>query len=489
MKRSLFLIYLSLLISINVSSQINEAQLRYEEFKKLARNDYETFRDEANRQYAEWMKEAWASFQVLPAIPKPKEEEVPPVVIDEKDQNFPIDDNPLPIDGIIPSPYPEPQPVPIGPIREQPRPQEKCIAFLFYGTNLQVRFNDEQRFKLNDINEKSLSDAWIKLSSTAFNNTIRDCLELRIRLNLNDWAYLLMLQKLSEACFGKGNEATMLMAFIFCQSGYMMRLGLSNNKLVMLFGTKHHIYDWAYYQSGDYCLYPIGIEAKDMQVCNTQFPNEKPLSLWIPKQPKLSYAMSQERILTSRRYSNLIVKSSVNKNLIDFYNDYPASESDDNFMTRWAMYANTPMAQEVTNSIYPILRQAIAGHNQLESADMLLNWVQTAFVYEYDEKVWGHDRALFAEESLYYPYCDCEDRSILFSHLVRDLLGLEVVLVYYPGHLATAVCFTDNVKGDYIPLGNKRFVICDPTYIGAPVGRTMPDMNNKNAKVILLGNE
>ena len=92
----------------------------------------------------------------------------------------------------------------------------------------------------------------------------------------------------------------------------------------------------------------------------------------------------------------------------------------------------------------------------------------------------------FADESLYYPYCDCEDRSILFTRMVRDLVGLPCILIYYPGHLATAVCFEEQVNGDYIMLGNKRFVTCDPTYIGAPIGATMPDMDNQSAKVILL---
>ena len=116
----------------------------------------------------------------------------------------------------------------------------------------------------------------------------------------------------------------------------------------------------------------------------------------------------------------------------------------------------------------------------------MLNWVQTAFVYEYDDKVWGHDRAFFAEESLYYPYCDCEDRSILLSRLVRDLLGLKVVLVYYPGHLATAIHFTNDVRGDYLVLSGQRYTVCDPTYIGANIGMTMPGMDNNKATVILL---
>ena len=142
--------------------------------------------------------------------------------------------------------------------------------------------------------------------------------------------------------------------------------------------------------------------------------------------------------------------------------------------------------ERIKKQLYPSLQKTIQGKSQYEAANVLLNFVQTAFVYEYDDKVWGGDRAFFAEESLYYPYCDCEDRSILFSRLVRDLLGLKVLLVYYPGHLATAVCFTDNVTGDYISLNNQKYVVCDPTYIGAPVGATMPDMDNASAKVILL---
>lgn len=215
-------------------------------------------------------------------------------------------------------------------------------------------------------------------------------------------------------------------------------------------------------------------------------PDEKPLSLLIMETPKLSYSKTEVRTLQSKRYPEMRVQTSVNKNLIKFYDAYPISELGSNFMTRWAMYANTPIEAEAKKTLYPTLREKIKGMSEKEAVERLLNFVQTAFVYEFDDKVWGHDRAFFAEETLYYPYCDCEDRSILFSRLVRDLLGLDVILVYYPGHLATAVCFKSNTDGDYIMLNGKKFVVCDPTYIGAPVGLTMPDMDNKEAKVILL---
>ncbi|MDE6495217.1 MAG: hypothetical protein K2L30_03165, partial [Duncaniella sp.] len=138
------------------------------------------------------------------------------------------------------------------------------------------------------------------------------------------------------------------------------------------------------------------------------------------------------------------------------------------------------------DKLYPSLRKCISKDDKLLAAEMILNWVQTGFVYEYDDKVWGHDRAFFAEETLYYPYCDCEDRSILFSRLIRDLLGLDVALIYYPGHLATAVCFDENVKGDAMIINGRKFIVCDPTYIGAPVGAQMPNLEYDKAQAIIL---
>jgi hypothetical protein len=99
--------------------------------------------------------------------------------------------------------------------------------------------------------------------------------------------------------------------------------------------------------------------------------------------------------------------------------------------------------------------------------------VQTGLVYEYDDKVWGGDRPFFAEESLYYDYADCEDRSILFTKLVRDLVGLDAALLYIPGHLLAAVRFNEPVNGKYITIGGEKFIICEPTCLnGASVGWT-----------------
>ncbi|MBP5290600.1 MAG: hypothetical protein J6Y76_04210, partial [Paludibacteraceae bacterium] len=170
----------------------------------------------------------------------------------------------------------------------------------------------------------------------------------------------------------------------------------------------------------------------------------------------------------------------------DFFRQYPQANIDGDFTTRWAAYANTPLDQSIQDELYPVLQQTVSRMNEYEAVNILLNWVQTAFKYGYDDQIWGGDRAFFAQETLYYPQSDCEDRSILFTRLVRDILGLDAALLYYPGHLAAAVSFKGQQEGDWFMANGRRYIVCDPTYINAPVGMTMPGMEEKTPKVIIL---
>lgn len=484
MKRLIFIFLIA--NSFNANAQTDEFRKKYEEFARKAQQQYNDFRGNANRKYAEFMRQAWEEYKKLPAIPKPKDEEIKPVVMPEEDRDKPINNKPVPIEVVVSPPTPQPQPEPIAPIKEQQQQKEKTIAFSFYKTEFKVRFPYDYSLALDKCDNNALADAWETLSEANYDNTVKDCLALREKHKLCDWAYINMLKAMSESCLGKTNEATLLTAYIYCQSGYDMRLGVCNGKVCLLYASRHIIYDRDYYSVDGKIYYPLEKSEGTMYICDVSYPDERPLDLSIPRAMSLAYAGTPGRTVQSKRFADIKATVSTNKNLIDFYNSYPSSMIGDDFMTRWAFYANTPMEEKTKEALYGCIKPKLEGMNASEAAERLLNFVQTAFVYEYDDKVWGGDRAFFAEETLYYPYCDCEDRSILFTRLIRDLLGLKCVLVYYPGHLAAAVRFDGNVNGDYITIGGDRYTICDPTYIGAPVGRTMPEMDNSTAKVVVL---
>lgn len=400
----------------------------------------------------------------------------------QEKQSKPIEAVVVPVVLTVP-----PQPKPVNPIVEN-KVSMATSDFDFYGTPMKVRWGNAEKFKLNGTSKKDISDAFLELTDKGYTNLVHDCLELRKEYKLCDWAYYKMLQNIAEKACGKGtNEAVFLQGVLLNQSGYQIRFALEDNsKLHVMSRMDGFPYDRGYLVADGKLFFLMdGCKAKNLTVCDAAYPGEQMMSLGVPELPELKKNLSDNRTVISR-FVNVKADMQMNKNLMDFYTDYPTSYDGKDMMTRWAYYANTPVASEVRDKVYPQLKEQIGNAPKLMAANMLLNWVQMGLTYAYDEKVWGYDRAFFAEESLFYPFCDCEDRSILFSHLIRDLLDLDVVLVYYPGHLYTAVCFNEDVTGDYIMVNGRKFTVADPTYYNANVGKTMSKMDNSKAKVILL---
>lgn len=479
---------ISLLFGLSMftsSAQTDDFYAQYEKFSKHAKAEYEDYRAQCNAEYVKFLERAWKEYKVLPSIPRPKDEVVPPTIMPRQDKNK-KQAKEIPIENVVSPILSLPQPKPISPIYENDKVEEKNFSFSYMGTTCEVRLPKDLNIRMSGCESCMIATIWKQLATNAMDNTIRDFLALRLKMQLCDWAYLNLIDTFAKAFCGHGNEAVIMAAFIYSQSGYKMRLGRDCEKLYLLYGSKHGIYEKGYIVIEGINYYPLDDKVERMEISDFSFPQEQSMSLYIENAQKFTIRPSAKRKLASEQYHDVTIDSQVNLNLIQFYNTYSSSEVNGNFMTRWKMYADTPMDESVSQMLYPDIKNKIEGLSDVQAVNQILNWVQTAFQYEYDDKVWGHDRAFFAEETLYYPYCDCEDRAILFTRLVRDLLGLKCILVYYPGHLASAVCLKQQVNGDYISLDGDVYTICDPTYIGAPVGITMPEMDNRSAKVIKL---
>ncbi len=495
--RGLFFILFSLLFSHAVAQNNNpfgQGRAGFggnnkSAFNQNRVNNFNEYRQKINAEYISKTREKWNAFRVSQPLPVPDKDvkPAPPIIMKDDEARKKKEDRLIKIQTVIKPVKPAPRPQPVAPVEEAPEESSKQLSFLYLATSWKARTPDAAIVHLAGVSENAVADGWEKLCQPAYNNLVVDCLSLRTQYKLCDWEYLMMLQALSQKIYGNDtNEATLLMAFLYSQSGYKIRLGEANNKLQMLYASQHIIYNKRYFTLDGDKFYPLNDKISDLRINEAKYPKEQSLSLWVPVSPYATFQASPLRELKAKRYPDMSVKVSVNKNQMPFYESYPTSEVGGNFMTRWAMYANTPICEEAKKELYPQLKKGLTGISELMCVEKLLNWVQTAFVYKYDEEVWGQDRAFFPDETLYYPYCDCEDRSILFTRLVRDLLGFKCVLVYYPGHLASAVAIPGEAKGDYLMVNGKRFMICDPTYIGASVGNTMPDMDNAQAKVILL---
>ena len=450
----------------------------HEGYKQNIISEFEKFRQKVNDEYAEYMKRDWTSRPIEKAKPRPDNPEPPqPIFADPKDKEEPRD---LPISEIKPIDIPHPNPIPLLPTNPI-EPVEPTNSFLFFGKECIFPFDKSLKFSLTDIDEKTVSHAWKTLSSSKSVALIRKCIEYKEELNLPDWGYVLFLDKLSESLYpNKPNEQVVLKLFILTQSGYKVRIARINNKLALLIPSRQTLYDWSYVNLNgeDYYVYDReGIQRGNVKVFDQAFPKEQTFTLGFNGQPRLPVAPGDKKHFISKKNPEIQLELSVNKNLIDFYNEYPSHSN-------WEVYAKASLSEEVKSQLYPVLKNTISGKDEKTAVNMLLQFVQTAFDYKTDFEQFGEERAFFSDETFYYPYSDCEDRAILFSVLVRELLNLDVVFIQYTEHLATAVRFNESVSGDNVTIDGANYVVCDPTYINSRVGMSMPVY--KGAEVVVI---
>ena len=495
------------------------------ERQKMYEN-YNKFRKEALKNYSDFVRKAWKDYKANAAIDAPKDDMIKPQMAPDseertaswfikvfgrekkkdtkktKPKSKAAERKPevLKVETVIKAEPVIPQPEPQIPAEPRAEKANNYMTFSVFGTECKVRIGENCRYKLPNASTAAVADAIENVfPGQQFENLLYDCLQERKRHDFSDWAYYQMLLALTRQFYGDSNEAVLCQAFLYSQSGYKMRLAHTSQKLYMLAATRHFIFNKQFYVlNGENYFLLSDNKVDQLGICEASFPKESSLSLQITASQQFAENPTMQRTITSRYNEDFSFTISSNKNYIDFFETYPSSTVNNNFMSRWAMYANTPLERGVKDQLYPPMKAKLKGLSQKEAVQQLLWWMHGAvdtegkiktadcFLYNYDENVWGCDRPFFGEETLFYPYCDCEDRSVLLSHLVRDLLNLDVVLVYYPGHLAMAVDFTEPVKGDYVMLNGRKFIVCDPTFIGGRVGDTMTGMENESVTAILL---
>ncbi len=484
--KRLFVLVLITLLSTALPAQSFDAYRKrmmkdFNEYKERKQDKFKEYRDKVNADLADYIAKPWEKHTVNPAIPAPTLPEPP--MPDVKDPNSGTSDDLIPFEGIIDDMEPRLRPEPFAPIDIPEYVRTPSFTFDFYGCECGVPLRKDLIFRLRGIDEKSISDAWKTLSSGKYLPVVYEALCWREDLNLCDWGYIRFLDEMTKAFFPEDmrNEATLMQVYILTQSGYMVRMARTEESLALLLPFKNVMYDHTYLNVQGRKYYVMDKTLADKQLLLTDFvtPKEQMFSLRIRGEQILAKKPSMPRLYASKKYPEMSFRLSVNENLVDFYNDYPLSNE-------WNVYSEASLSRNVKDQLYPELRKCIAGMDSYTAANMLLNFVQTAFDYKTDTEQFGYERAFFPDETIFYPYSDCEDRAILYSVLVRDLLGLDVVLLHYPLHLATAVRFELKVPGDHIAIDGVRYTVCDPTYIGGMVGNAMPKCKKVSATVVKI---
>ena len=377
------------------------------------------------------------------------------------------------------------------PVKPQPKPKAKpamqsslqkefypSVAINYCNTKLYIDASMKGVINITSSQECAVADGYEALCRSNYKPLIANCQQAQKDFRLNDWGVFLFVKTAAEALCNDENSCIVMQQFLFNELGYrakMARRG-DRNQLLLFVATDCMVYGHPYFTKEGLNYYNInGTEACTFYMCNQDSKKAKtPVAMRLNNVPALnSGVVSRQR---TNKAGNVSVSVNVSKSLMDFYASMPQCD--------YGVYAKAPVAGSLAQEVLGTLRPLVQGKSEVDAANLLLNFVQTGFKYATDEEQFGFEKPFFVEELFYYPACDCEDRSVLFGWLVRELLGLDVVYLDYPNHIATAVQFKGDVKGDFLTVDGKRYTVCDPTYIGASIGMTMPNLRSAGVSIL-----
>jgi len=328
-----------------------------------------------------------------------------------------------------------------------------------------------------------LSGFWSDLSKTDY-EPLLDQLNLHsAAMHLDDWGYVVLANRLAERIYPSSeNKQALFTWFVLTKAGFSSRVAFNERRVFLLLPSMQQLFDVSYFTFDGERYYAVNFDGADKRPGNVytydgHYPGAKRKLDMVIRTKAPGGPQAEKRSLSfeyaGRHYA---IDAKYEKSRIDFLSTYPQLDL--------ALYFESEVGEAAESPLLQQLAKVLEGLDEREAVNFLLRFVQTSFGYKTDEKQFGRENYLFPEETIFYPYSDCEDRSVLFAWLVNRLLGLDVVGLSYPGHVATAVNLKGGADGDFVKYNGKRYTVADPTYVNATVGMTMPEFGNTTPQVI-----
>lgn len=369
------------------------------------------------------------------------------------------------------------------------------VSINFYGKKLDFKVDDKLRLKVKGVKESDVADyfkemAKLRNETAALWQQIENYINL---MGLNEWGYFCILRDLSENIIDDVDSRVLFNFFMLRnEGGFKVKTarGKDSNTLILLAAIDNNkeVYSYTFFRFEEsdgkplkYYLvygggnaqesifsYDFSEQDKDMKQIGLDFYNTLNMGSCDVKR-ELNFAKIDAKI-----------ELPYNSAHVAYLNDVP--------MTIFPIYFASPISVEAQRIFNAKLDELKQQYTPVQFIDIILNFVQTAFDYKTDEQQFGYEKYFYPEEVIAYPYSDCEDRSALFAWLVSTYTDAEVIGLQYEGHLATAVCFGDDagITGDMFSYKGKKYYVCDPTYINASIGMTMPQFKDKMPKIIKM---
>ncbi len=480
----------TVLLSMFYAVGPHAANDEYRQWLQQQTQDFQEYKDKRDKQFTKFLKSHWTAVELLQG--KSDDETPKPVVmpvaeLDDSATPAPGTRNANPVITLLPVPeaVEETNVVAAIPAADQ---QGQRLTLDFFGQELSFFYPREMAVVLTSIDKDSISHYWSKLSRQEYEGLLEQLSAQRDALQLTDWAYASLVNKLSMKIHpGSSNAKVMLSWFLLVKAGYKARIAYNSNTIYLLLPSRQEMFDVPYFTFGNKRYYAVSFDGGKKSPGQVfTYEGEYPdaigdMDMSVTAVVAVNRNLQQRHLSFTFKGQTYNIEVKYDRGRIAFFKSYPQLEL--------ALYFSSGVDPETASPLLAQLSAHMQGMSERDAINFLLRFVQVSLKYGTDEQQFGRENYLFPEETLFYPYSDCEDRAVLFAWLVRSLLGLEVIGLDYPGHVATAVRLSGQQDGnrneDWVEHMGQVYTVADPTYINANAGMTMPDYKNVKPSLII----
>lgn len=489
MKRRTLTLALVCALATSVSAQMgNASKDSFDKFRQGLMTEYNDFRDKILEDYDQFLDGIWKEYKQFLGVerdPKPKPFVVPryevpvtplapvrvkPVVVTPQLDPLKV----KPIDVPLPKPVPMPIPTPERPVIEY---QE----FNFYGLSVKVEQIDYA--PLVQVEAGQYGENWRQLKQLKVERRVLPALQqVALACGLNDYFCYELIEAYVDAALARASaeKRISLLHYLMTHQGFDARIARSGQTPLLVLPIEQMVYARSFLNMGEQRFFIFTdklsgkVELGDSGIYSCSLPENadagRALNLIIRPlhMPKRMKAFSIS-------YDGMVLRGEVNTTLIDMVRHYPQMPIPD--------YARSVLDRDIRKSLVEQTRQQLEGYQGMVAVNRLLRFVQMGFEYATDQEQHGYEKPYFVEEILFYPKCDCEDRSVFFAYLTKEVLAVDNCLIQYPGHECTAIVRNDMSGGDGFTLRGLNYYITDPTYLGADAGCCMPQYRETQPEV------
>jgi hypothetical protein len=356
----------------------------------------------------------------------------------------------------------------------------KKASFNFYGELIDQFYSDDF-FDLNEtsINAKEdLSDFWIRMSKTNYTSVISLLLTKKEDLNLPDFGYILLIRSFLNTAGLSPSKQTLYSWFILQKSGYKVRAGLIDNIPVLVIASRVKVYGFKYYEEEGLFYYLLTDQEGDFK---SYFKNgvgsENILDFTVNGEVHLPLnPISVNLKFKNRDGTEQHAQIYYNSNFTDLLADFP--------QVALPVYLNSSSSDLLHRSLIKTLSPTLDKLNDRDRVKYLLEFVQSEFDYRADAYQFGREKVMYPEEFLAYPFSDCDDRVVFLAYLIRTFTELPMIVAEFPQHVALGVRLPIEAYGESVEYKGYTFTLCDPTYLGAPLGAVISTADRSKIRVI-----